>query len=74
MSLPMDIIRRLIGKITITDPARVSHLSSHWNEGGLGGSKMLRVSGAVEFVKDAALEKRLYEERPWLLDALFFEL
>lgn len=39
----------------------------HWNEGGMGKSRMLRVSGTVEFVKDPVLEQRLYEERPWIL-------
>ena len=28
--------------------------------------RMLRVAGRVEFVEDAALEKRLFEDRPWL--------
>jgi uncharacterized pyridoxamine 5'-phosphate oxidase family protein len=28
---------------------------------------MLRVNGTAEFVNDKELEKRLYEERPWVL-------
>ena len=30
--------------------------------------RMLRVAGKVEFVDDAGLEKRLFEDRPWLND------
>lgn len=32
-----------------------------------GAGKMMRVAGTVEFLEDAALKKRLVEERPWLL-------
>jgi pyridoxamine 5'-phosphate oxidase len=39
----------------------------HYSAGNFGDSKMLRVSGTVEFVEDAALEQRLYRERPWVL-------
>jgi uncharacterized pyridoxamine 5'-phosphate oxidase family protein len=39
----------------------------HWTNGELGGSRMLRVNGVAEFVEDKELEKRLYEERPWVL-------
>ena len=35
---------------------------------GPGHSRMLRVSGKIEFVEDPALEKRLFEERVWLND------
>jgi pyridoxamine 5'-phosphate oxidase len=42
----------------------------HHSEGNFGDSKMLRVNGQAEFVEDAALEQRLYEERPWLLKNL----
>ncbi len=40
----------------------------HWSNGQLGGSRMLRVNGKVEFVRDEKLEHRLFEERPWLLE------
>jgi pyridoxamine 5'-phosphate oxidase len=39
----------------------------HRTEGVFGDSRMLRINGAVEFVQDSELEKRLYEERPWVL-------
>ncbi|MBN1762788.1 MAG: pyridoxamine 5'-phosphate oxidase family protein [Methanomicrobia archaeon] len=32
----------------------------------LGGGKMLRASGVVDFVDDTALKERLFEERPFL--------
>jgi uncharacterized pyridoxamine 5'-phosphate oxidase family protein len=31
-----------------------------------GAGKMLRVSGTVEFLKDAVLQERLFRDRPWL--------
>jgi len=36
--------------------------------GDMSQMQMVRVTGKIEMVGDAALEKRLYEERPWLND------
>ena len=33
---------------------------------GMGTMQMVRISGAIEAVNDAALEKKLFGERPWL--------
>lgn len=38
----------------------------HDPAGGGGESRMLRVAGTVEFVNDASLQQRLFEERAWL--------
>ena len=35
---------------------------------GMGTMQMVRVTGKIEQVHDAALEKKLFEERPWLND------
>ncbi len=32
--------------------------------------KTMRVSGMVEFLKDTALEERLYRDRPWMKDVM----
>lgn len=38
-----------------------------YNQGdGMGTMQMVRVTGKIEVVKDAALEKKLFEDRPWL--------
>ncbi len=44
------------------------HVEIAFNNPGreIGQGSMARVSGAVEFVSDPELEKRLFEERPWL--------
>lgn len=33
---------------------------------GMGTMQMVRVTGKIEVVNDAALEKKLFEDRPWL--------
>jgi uncharacterized pyridoxamine 5'-phosphate oxidase family protein len=33
-----------------------------------GASQMVRITGAIEILKDAELEKKLFEERVWLND------
>jgi pyridoxamine 5'-phosphate oxidase len=42
----------------------------HHSNGAFGDSRMLRVNGTAEFVEDPELLKRLYEERPWILQNL----
>ena len=37
---------------------------------GEGAGTMMRVAGTVEFLKDKALEERLYRDRPWVKDLL----
>lgn len=37
---------------------------------GEGAGMMMRVAGSVEFVKDRALEERLFHDRPWVKDLL----
>lgn len=37
---------------------------------GEGAGTMMRVAGKVEFLKDKALEERLYRDRPWVQDLL----
>lgn len=34
----------------------------------MGSMQMVRISGAIEQINDVALEKRLFEDRPWLHD------
>lgn len=38
--------------------------------GEQGAGKMMRVSGKVEFLKDRALEERLFRDRPWVRDPM----
>ena len=38
--------------------------------GAQGAGKMMRVCGNVEFLKDKALEERLFRDRPWVKDLL----
>ena len=37
---------------------------------GEGAGTMMRVAGRVEFLEDAALEKRLFQDRPWVKDLM----
>jgi pyridoxamine 5'-phosphate oxidase len=38
-----------------------------YNQGdGMGTMQMVRVTGRIEAVSDAALEKKLFKDRPWL--------
>jgi len=37
---------------------------------GEGAGTMMRVAGKAEFLKDKALEERLYHDRPWVKDLL----
>ena len=37
---------------------------------GEGAGTMMRVAGKAEFLKDKALEERLYRDRPWVQDLL----
>jgi pyridoxamine 5'-phosphate oxidase len=36
--------------------------------GGMGSMQMVRITGSIEMVNDSALEKKLFEDRPWLND------
>jgi pyridoxamine 5'-phosphate oxidase len=38
--------------------------------GAQGAGRMMRVTGAVEFMEDKALEDRLRKDRPWVADLL----
>jgi uncharacterized pyridoxamine 5'-phosphate oxidase family protein len=35
---------------------------------GMGNMQMVRITGKIELVKDATLEKKLFQDRPWLND------
>jgi pyridoxamine 5'-phosphate oxidase len=37
---------------------------------GEGAGTMMRVAGKVEFLKDKALEERLFRDRPWIRETL----
>ena len=37
---------------------------------GEGAGTMMRVAGKVEFLEDAALEGRLFQDRPWVKDLM----
>jgi uncharacterized pyridoxamine 5'-phosphate oxidase family protein len=37
---------------------------------GEGAGTMMRVAGKVEFIEDAVLEKRLFQDRPWVKDLM----
>lgn len=40
-----------------------------YNQGdGMGTMQMVRITGNIEVINNAALEKKLFEDRPWLND------
>lgn len=40
-----------------------------FNQGdGMGSMQMVRITGKIELINDTQLEKRLFEDRPWLHD------